>query len=303
MTHAALRGRGVRIAIIAIAATCLGAAAIAQTNAPVTNAPPAATGGAARQGSDPAAPPAGAPATPPAAAPAAPATPPAAAPAPPPATPPAAAAPATPPAAAAAGGAVRVCPTNAEEIHEPADCVCTTAGMQAQVPIWGVDIYTGDSGICRAARHAGVLTERGGAVRVTPRGPQQSFAGSQRNGVESASYGAYERSYSVAASTAKSDVDVNQCPATFEGNRTRSAPITCTCSGTQMAEGNVWGTDVYTDDSAICRAAVHAGALRGAGGSVTLRSVPGRQSYSGSTRNGVQSQDYGAWEGAYAFDK
>jgi hypothetical protein len=288
--------------MVAIAASCLGVAAIAQTNAPpVTNAPPASTGGAARQGGTAAPPAAGAPAAPPAAA--APTAPPAAAPAAP-ATPPAATA-TTPPATGAAAAAVRACPANAMDLLATTDCVCTVAATTAEIdaPVWGVDIYTADSHICRAARHAGVISERGGTVRVTLRGAQQSFEAAERNGVASQNYGAYERSFSVAASEAKSDVDPNQCPATFEGFRSRSTALTCTCTATMMAEGTIWGTDVYTDDSAICRAAAHAGVLRGTGGSVTLRAAPGRQSYSASTRNGVVSQDFGPWEGSFAFDK
>jgi len=86
-------------------------------------------------------------------------------------------------------------------------------------------------------------------------------------------------------------------------NRTQSSAISCTCTAALAAQGTVWGTDVYTDDSALCRAAVHAGIIPAAGGAVRVRVVPGRQSYPGSTRNGVQSQDYGAWENAFAFDK
>src|SRR5262245_12092982 len=99
MTKAPQRGLAIRVAAIAIAGSCPGVAAIAQTNAPATNAPPASTGGAARQGGTGTAPPpaTGAPATPPAAA--------------APTTPPAAAAPATPPGTAAAGEPVRICPT------------------------------------------------------------------------------------------------------------------------------------------------------------------------------------------------
>jgi hypothetical protein len=294
MTYAVLRGQGVRVAIIVIAASCLGIAAFAQTNAPpVTNAPPAATGGAARQGGTSTPPATGAPAAPPAAT--APASPPAAA-----ATP---AAPASPPAAAAAA-TVRACPANAQEMHEPTDCVCTAASVavEANAPVWGSDIYTDDSNICRAARHAGVIPQGGGTVRVTPRGAQQSYVGAARNGIASQNYGAYEHSFSVAASDAKSDVDLNQCPASFEAYRGRTDAFTCVCTAAQMAEGNVWGTDVYTDDSNICRAAAHAGAVRGTGGSVTLRGVPPRQSYAGSTRNGVVSQNFGQFEGAYSFD-
>ncbi len=62
----------------------------------------------------------------------------------------------------------------------------------------------------------------------------------------------------------------------------------------------VWGTDVYTDDSSICNAAVHAGLFsRADGGRVTIEIRPGRASYSGSTRNGATTLDYGEWGGSF----
>ncbi len=66
--------------------------------------------------------------------------------------------------------------------------------------------------------------------------------------------------------------------------------------------GNVWGTDVYTDDSRLAAAAVHAGVLRaGETGIVTVQILPGQSSYSGSTRFGVTSRQYGSWTGSYKF--
>ena len=58
----------------------------------------------------------------------------------------------------------------------------------------------------------------------------------------------------------------------------------------------VWGTDVYTADSSICNAAVHAGKLKSeSGGSVTIELRPGEASYKGTTRNGIQTSDYGKY--------
>jgi hypothetical protein len=64
----------------------------------------------------------------------------------------------------------------------------------------------------------------------------------------------------------------------------------------------VYGTDVYTDDSPICTAAVHAGLItRQAGGVVTIQIKPDAGSYTASTRNGVSSRSYGAYKGSYVF--
>lgn len=66
------------------------------------------------------------------------------------------------------------------------------------------------------------------------------------------------------------------------------------------ALGSVWGTGTYTDDSSVCTAAVHAGAIsRSSGGAVTIEILGGLASYCGSTRNGVTSRDWGNWIGSF----
>ncbi len=64
--------------------------------------------------------------------------------------------------------------------------------------VWGTDIYTDDSSVCTAARHAGVIADAGGYVAVTILEGQESYAGSERNGVASSDWGSWERSFSVA---------------------------------------------------------------------------------------------------------
>ncbi len=66
--------------------------------------------------------------------------------------------------------------------------------------------------------------------------------------------------------------------------------------------GSIWGTDVYTDDSSVCTAAVHAGLITlSGGGTVTIEIRPGQDSYQGSTRYGITSSSYGSWGGSYVF--
>ncbi len=63
----------------------------------------------------------------------------------------------------------------------------------------------------------------------------------------------------------------------------------------------VWGTDTYTDDSSLCTAAVHAGVITLAGGSIHVEAVAGLDAYEGSLRNGVESLDYGSWGRSFVF--
>ena len=65
---------------------------------------------------------------------------------------------------------------------------------------------------------------------------------------------------------------------------------------------SVWGTDVYTDDSRVCSAAVHSGLINTtAGGTVIIEIRPGQSSYDATTRYGVTSSSYGSWYGSYVF--
>ncbi len=69
-----------------------------------------------------------------------------------------------------------------------------------------------------------------------------------------------------------------------------------------QAGSTIWGDGVYTDDSAISVAAVHAGIVRvGERALVQVRILPGQRSYEGATRNGVQSSPYANWEGSYSI--
>lgn len=63
--------------------------------------------------------------------------------------------------------------------------------------------------------------------------------------------------------------------------------------------GTVWGTDVYTDDSSICLAAVHAGLLTDAGGQVRIEILAGQSAYEGTERNGVATSGWGSWGGSF----
>jgi hypothetical protein len=62
--------------------------------------------------------------------------------------------------------------------------------------VWGTDIYTHDSSICTAAVHVGRITRAaGGEVTIEMRAGQASYTSSTRNGVTSASYGAWGCSF------------------------------------------------------------------------------------------------------------
>ena len=69
------------------------------------------------------------------------------------------------------------------------------------------------------------------------------------------------------------------------------------------AQGGLWGTDAYTADSGVCRAAIHAGIISDRGGNVFVTLDPGRPAYRGSFRYGVRSDDYGNYPKSYQLSR
>ena len=72
---------------------------------------------------------------------------------------------------------------------------------------------------------------------------------------------------------------------------------------TGNAAGFVFGTDVYTDDSTLATAAVHAGILRdGQQGIVKVTIHPGQPVYAGTSRNGVTSYAWQDFPGSFRVE-
>ena len=73
---------------------------------------------------------------------------------------------------------------------------------------------------------------------------------------------------------------------------------------TGSADGSVWGTNVYTSDSALATAAVHAGIVKvGETGVVQVKIVSPPASFNGTARNGIATSDYGPFSGAFEVKK
>ena len=65
-------------------------------------------------------------------------------------------------------------------------------------PVWGTDIYTGDSMLAPVAVHAGVVKDGESAIiKVTVLQPAAQYQGSVRNGVTSSDFGRYGIAYRV----------------------------------------------------------------------------------------------------------
>ena len=68
--------------------------------------------------------------------------------------------------------------------------------------------------------------------------------------------------------------------------------------------GSVWGTDLYTTDSSLAAAAVHAGVLKpGQRGIVKVTIMAAPEEFVGSKKNGVMSMKYGAYPASYSVER
>jgi hypothetical protein len=87
--------------------------------------------------------------------------------------------------------------------------------------------------------------------------------------------------------------------ATFKTDPGLVYTFDCPADGTA---GTVWGSDVYTTDSSICTAGVHAGKITlEKGGRVTIEITGGRTTYGATTRNGITSVNYGQYPHSFVF--
>jgi len=164
------------------------------------------------------------------------------------------------------------------------------ANVNINQDVYGTDVYTDTSPICAAAAHAGVFTHgTSTAVTIVMEGEKQSFTASTRNSVTSLAYGRWWGTYSFLRSGQPGQIDWNTTIATVAADY--MAPITLVCPPAgQSAQGDVWGSDVYPDDSAICVAGVHAGAISFAGGALTVTRVTKQASFPAITRNNITSR-------------
>jgi hypothetical protein len=73
---------------------------------------------------------------------------------------------------------------------------------------------------------------------------------------------------------------------------------------TGVTEGQLWGTDIYSGDSTIGAAAVHAGLLKpGETDLLRVTVVTPPEKFPGTVRNGVTSTEYGHYQYAWRLSK
>jgi hypothetical protein len=215
----------------------------------------------------------------------------------------------------------------------PIDWDTSAAGFQGQTgktyafrcpaegsakPIYGSDIYTDDSSICTAAVHVGLISvESGGLVTIESRPGRSTYGSTTRHGIKSINFGEYGRSFIVLSSGALRDnfnkdghisnradsddnggndvtpIDWDTSAAGFQGEKGKNFVFRCPANGSAKP---IYGSDIYTDDSSICTAAVHGGFIGlKRGGVVRIEIGAGRSTYGSTTRHGIKSNTFGEY--------
>lgn len=107
--------------------------------------------------------------------------------------------------------------------------------------------------------------------------------------------------HSTHASHASADIDWQTSPLDLDLRGMNGERYAFRCPPGKPMPSRVAGSGPYTDDSSICSAAVHAGAIHAKdGGDVTIEIRPGQARYAGSDRNYIKSGDYeGTWDGSF----
>lgn len=196
-----------------------------------------------------------------------------------------AASPASPKVAVAVGAVVAIASTAATE--------ALLAGVNTNLNVWGI-FWVDDTSCGTVPSYAPV----DGSTEL--RLPTGQLVQADPNAAVVTAAAAGGTSSSAAY---PSSAPIAQCPETAQSLRGSGQSVTCSCTQAQAGNGNVWGTGPYTDDSSVCRAAVHAGVIPASGGPIQFEIVGGHSAYAGSTSNGVTTISYGAWPGAVVVRK
>ena len=194
-------------------------------------------------------------------------------------------------------------------IGEDITLYCPGPGTPA--PTWGTDQYTTASSVCSAAVHAGLITlEDGGAIAIRMM-PGAAAVASDRNGIVTSSHPATAGSFSF---TNPRDFVADVLPTAF--GELPLHPVTWATTAVSSwrqpssieayycpagIDEPVWGNGVYSQESSLCSAAVHAGQITLTGGPIVVQRLPGQGFYAGSVANGIRTGDRASSGGSFRF--
>ena len=168
----------------------------------------------------------------------------------------------------------------------PEACLTSTDAV-----VFGTSIYADQSSICLASVHAGVSNgDDSFIVLAKILGEVSFFTGSKQHNVESSSIDNKSFAFTLEASP---EIEQLTCAETsnshkFNGSLMTKYLVNCPPKCSLQAQ-IVFGNEVYSGDSSICQAAIHAGQLNDHGGEVQFQLEAGRQYYTSKKAFNIQS--------------
>lgn len=177
-------------------------------------------------------------------------------------------------------------------VHCPKGCSKSPLGN-----VFGTTYYTDDSSVCKAAVHSGVIKDdNGGDLILIIANGEESYQSSYQNGIQAAAHGPNPRSVTFKTAPQITRIDCYEIGGSSRFSGPLGTKFTVFCEkGCSKKENNVFGEQIYTDDSSICQSAIHAGLLTDKGGEIQFILEQGRQLYGGSVKNGIKSQRRGTY--------
>ena len=171
--------------------------------------------------------------------------------------------------------------------------------------VFGTAIYHPLSSICKAAYHSGTLKKgKAGTILLEITNSQPVFNGSQgQDGSNSATFSGAERSFrlrkspkltKISCMTKGNDIIFSKKP--FYTRFVVQCPKNCL-----RFKGQIYGTTIYSENSSICKAAIHYGIIGSKGGEVQFIIENGLQNYKSSKGFGIISKSKSSQVRSFKF--
>jgi len=173
---------------------------------------------------------------------------------------------------------------------------------EKNLQIFGTILYTLDSPICRSAIHSGIIKDKGGNVMIKVMHALKYYLGTRQFGIQSSGINKSDFSYTIEQATPVLTIScktqgINNL---FSGKIGRKYLVKCPVNCSRMTH-NVFGNQIYSADSSICQAAIHAGALNDRGGEVNFITASGLKQYFGLKAFNVESKDRESYVKSFKF--
>lgn len=229
------------------------------------------------------------------------------------------------------------CPTNARAITaDPGDTHRVRCPANCKGPlVWGSDIYADDSAICVAARHAGAYDgSQDTTITIEFLPGQKGYRGSTQNGITTFHWGTWPRSFRVQTQDDDSASSLRarhaatpmvaapaqaETPPPSKAEGRRNQAVDCSLRGDELPgevgarrtircpsgcnDESVWGEGPYTDDSSVCAAAIHAGAIpEDEGGLVRVHTEGPLRNAKANKAHGIQTQAWRFWPRSFRIE-